>query len=478
LSQTLGFKYYQNARIKGGQIMASPSIAMIIDCSGSMGPGQWPGEPQAYLKFAQTDASSFVNSMSDGDFLAVVAFNESSKTVFPPSGTKAVALVDQKARTQATTAIDALTASGATNINAAIGSAISLLAGAKEGSRKGMVLLSDGDANVGVTNPHLMTVPDYPMYTIALGIHGQLTTLEVLAERTKEKGTEGKHFYISPTPFDLQRIYNDIIGEASIAAVLANNRQELKSSYKFTSATFASGAPSGTFTVVWGNTAVTYTANKTPVGNQIQVTIQDPKGTIVAAEAAAVGPGYVAFRIPSPLPGTYQVAAWYSGNVLLSVTTGIFNPDLSLVLTSAFASPSVAAGEPLRFTAAVLDGGQVVPDVRLSAVLSHPLISPEATLLAHRSRLERVGAELAAEGGGEVSDNTKAWVLQSRLGLEERLQPYGDRPVATRSDQGTHHGEIPTSIPGGHLLHLSASGTSPHSGRTFTLERCLSARVI
>lgn len=447
--------------------IAHPSIAVIIDRSYSMAPGIWPGQP-AYLPFAQTDAATFVNIMKTGDYLGVVAFNHSAAAIFPATG-PAVQITEQPTKDQATAAIQALTAAGTTDINAAIGAGMGLINNVNSGAPKGMVLLSDGDANAGVTNPDQMTVPNFPLYTIALGNHGQLHTLQVLAQRT------GGQSYISPSPFDLMEVYNEIVQQVSVAATLANEKQLVSpNSFKITSASFPAGTPNGTFAVTWGNSAVSYTPN-TPTGNQINVSIRDPNGKAVAVTAAAVGPGYVVFQVPNPLQGTYQAACWYSGANTLSTTTGIFNPDMSMTLKAALAEPAVAAGQPLRFTAEVEEDGRAVPGTRIDVSLRYPLISSETALLAHRDRLERIGAELAEQAGGEVSDNAKVWALQSRLGPAEQLQPYGERPVEIRSRGTKYQGACPTSATGGHLLYLRATGVSPHSGRPFSLTRCLSA---
>ncbi len=452
--------------------MPSPSIAVIIDQSSSMAPGFWDKD-EAYLSSAQTAAASFVNTMEDGDYLGVVAFSDDAKAIFPKTG-PAIPIVSQATKDQAAAAIQALKPLKNTNIDAGISAGMSLIGNVNPGEPKGMVLLSDGAATLGVVDPYQMTVPGYPMYTIALGIHGALTTMQVLAQRTQ--GTS----YISPTPFDLNAIYNDIVAEASIAATLANRPEHVPSNnYRIISATFPAGAPNGTFTVTWGNTAVTY-APSTPTRNQVNVSLRDPKGKAVPAKPAASGPGYVVFRIPNPQPGTYQAAVWYSGTIASSVlptTTGIFSSDTSLMLKASFSEASVAAGKTLRFAAEVQDGGKAVPGARIDASLHYPLISSEAALLAHRDRLERIGAELAPQAGGELSDNAKMWALQSRLGPTELLQPYGERPVATGSRGAVHHGECSTSATGGHLLYLQATGVSPHSGRQFSLTRCLSALV-
>jgi hypothetical protein len=431
-----------------------------------MGMGAWePGI--SYLAYAQTDASTFAYIMSIGDSVGVVNFNTSAYYCYPSDGSGVVTISSQAIQDTAVSKIGALSATGLTNISDAISKGSHLLAGA--GTPKAMILLSDGDWNRG-TDP-TQNLPNIPIHTIALGNHGEINTLQTIAANT------GASYHLSPTPFDLMDVYNEIVNSAGVAQTLANKEKNVpRYKTEITNGVYPAGASQAIFSVNWSDFNVKYT-DKTPVGNQVNVSILDPEHKVVATTPIKIGSGYVVFKIPNPMEGQYASAVWYSGSGSLNSTMGIFDPDTDMSLDAGVESNGVHVGGDLHFHARVLDNGKPVPNATIRASVEAPLISPKQALLAHMDRLDTIKSQ---GPNGELSDNAKMMALQFKVGPCERLLPYGSRVIGFEKGpdkDGYHRGKLSTEVPGGHIFRFVAEGYSLISKRPFKFTRRISAHA-
>jgi len=288
----------------------SCSIAVIIDRSGSMG-------ASGYLAPAQTDANTFINVMNPGDSLGVVSFNGTASIVYGTS--TALTSLTAAGQSTACTAVSAITSSGNTNMVAAFTTTAAMMANSS--APMGEIFLSDGMYNVGGNPvPGLATTP--PIYTIALGPNGQQKTLSAIASKT------GGTYNYAPNALQLAEIYNTIASQTSVAVSITNTQTSVASD-KFvgTDGVVPSGATQATFSVNWDDDTVTYTPN-TPSDGEVNVFLTDPNGNTVTTTATGSGPGFVVFKIASPLVGTYTAYAWYAasstGSSTLAYTAGIF----------------------------------------------------------------------------------------------------------------------------------------------------------
>lgn len=446
--------------------MSSPNVVLIVDNSGSMGMGGWE-RGISYLAYAQTDASTFTYIMNVGDSIGVVNFNTTASYCYPSDGTGVVNISSQTIQDTAVSKIGALSAYGTTNISDAISKGSQLLAAA--GTPKAMILLSDGDWNTG-TDP-TKNLPSIPIHTIALGNHGQIQTLQTIATNT------GASYHLSPTPFDLMDVYNEIVNSTSVAQTLANKEMNVpRYKTEITNGVYPSGASQAIFSVNWSDFKVQYTG-KTPVGNQVNVSILDPGHKVVAATPVKIGSGYVIFKIPNPSEGQYSSAVWYAGSGSLNSTMGIFDPDTNMSLDAGVASYSVQTGDDIHYHVRVLDDGKPVPNATIRLSLEAPLISPEQAVLAHTDRLATIKSQGA---NGELSDNAKMMALQVKVGPHERLLPYGSRVIGFEKGpdkNGYIRGKVSTEVSGGHILRFTTEGYSPFSKRPFKFTRRISAHA-
>jgi hypothetical protein len=329
---------------------------------------------------------------------------------------------------------------------------------------KAIVMLSDGMWTAG-TNP-LNSLPSIPVYTIALGNNGQVQTLQQIASGT------GGTFHLSPTPFDLADIYNEIIGQTQVATVVANQKRNVnQNSFWILPGTVAQGATEATFSVSWTNWAITYTSG-TPVGNQVNVTLQNPSGSTVAATPTAIGNGFVVFKIQNPQSGTWQAAIWSSAGGTLGTAGGIFDPQLNVQM-QVEAPMNASVGQPVSLKARVLDvDGSVVPEVRVTASVESPSMDPEQAVANNRDRLDALSPPPAAK---EDSDNVRMLALQMQLGPGELLLPYDQTPLFSETAKdGSHQLTFTPKYKGGHIVRLDATGYAPKGKRDFSLSRRIS----
>lgn len=425
----------------------SVSIVVILDQSDSM-------RQLNYMGPAQTDASTFINVMNIGDNLGVVSFSDNA-TVVVGSSSSLVNITSQTTINTATSAVMALQPLSMTNMVAAFNTAAGMIA--SSAGARGEVFLSDGMWNVGGDPvPGLATTP--PIYTIALGANGQQSTLQQIATKT------GGTYNYAPNALQLAQIYNAISNQTSVANLVAN-AQPTVPQFKFTSTpgTVPSGSTQATFAVNWDDWSVQYTPN-TPSGNQVNVFLTDPNGQTIGTTPTAIGNGYVVFKIPNPVAGTYTAYAWYSGPNSLAYTAGIFDNNRTLTMALAAPDDIVSAGSPAEVQVRLDDDGEPITGARLDMSLESPLVSLDRALSTHAARLDAI--EVSGDLSGDAARIAQLEGLQQQTG--ENLLPRQEHPVTNAVHDGGVY-RIPLSAletPGSHTLRVTAHGVSP-SGTPF-----------
>lgn len=430
----------------------SATICIIIDQSGSMGPVPFGN---GYLAPAQTDAATFVNIMNTGDSVGVVAFSDNASVVFGSAASPTL-ITGQSVQNSAVSAIMGLTSLNMTNMVAAFNTAAGMLAGST--GNRAEVFLSDGMYNTGGDPvPGLATSP--PIYTIALGPNGQQATLQAIATKT------GGWYNYAPNVLQLAAIYNAIINQSKVASLVAN-QQPTVAPFKFVSTpgVIPSGATQASFALNWDDASVAYTPN-TPVGNQVNVILTDPSGNQVNAQPTATGPGFVVFKIPNPVNGTYSATAWYSGSSALTYTAGIFDNNSSITLALAAPREVLAAGSPLEAEVLLADGDEPLDGARLSLSLESPLVTLDEALYTHAGRLNAVA--IGDDVAQEHAPVARLIRLQQQSG--EDLMPRQDRPLtAAGAGSGVYRIQVPkVEKAGSHTLHVTAHGVSRKSNTPY-----------
>jgi hypothetical protein len=426
----------------------SATVCIIIDQSGSMG-------YLGYLAPAQTDAATFVNIMNTGDSVGVVAFSDNASVAFGTAASP-TAITGQSVQDSAVSAIMGLNSLNLTNMVAAFGAASRMLAGSS--GNVGEVFLSDGMYNIGGDPvPGLATSP--PIYTIALGPHGQQSTLQAIATKT------GGWYNYAPKPLQLAGIYNAIASQTNVASLVANQQPTVKR-YRFVSTpgVIPSGATQASFALNWNDRSVAYTPG-TPVGNQVNVSLTDPNGNLVNAPATATGPGFVVFKIPNPIAGTYNATAWYTGSSALTYTAGIFDNNSTITLALAAPREVLPAGSPLEAQVLLEDGGEPLDGARLSLSLESPLVTLDEALSTHKGRL--AGVEIGDDVAQEHAPVARLMRLEQQSG--EDLMPRQERPLtATGAGNGVYRIQLPkVEKAGSHTLYVTAHGVSRKSNTPY-----------
>jgi Ca-activated chloride channel homolog len=117
------------------------ALAIVIDRSSSM----TDGETVQPLRDAKAAAKQLIAQLANGDdSFAVVTYSSSDETVVP------LTRVSEASRVAAMRAIDAITAEGSTCISCGLARGTAELAGAPARGVRRVVLISDGQANLGI----------------------------------------------------------------------------------------------------------------------------------------------------------------------------------------------------------------------------------------------------------------------------------------------------------------------------------------
>lgn len=445
--------------------MPNANIVLILDCSGSMG----------YYKYfgpAQTDQATFVQIMRSGDGLGLVGFSDNSWIFFPSNGaSQLVNITGLPVQNQAVGTIMAQTTHNMTNISAAIATAHGMLASAA--TPRAIVLLSDGEANVG-PDPLANLPTDIPIHTIALGPSAGTNMLQQIAYRTVGQG-QGYHY--APSGWDLASIYNMIVQTTGVSNTALNAQVPLPNfNFNAQPLQIAGGQSEARVAVNWTDANTVYTPG-TPVGAQISVALRDPNGNVVQPATTATGTGFVVLSVPNPAAGQWQVGLWSAqgggaGATLQSVAGG-FEPGSSTRLELAFEGDSFEPGKPVRFRAAVTHEGEPVKELQVTAVAESPLVSVEQALDYHQQRLRHMPE---VEAGGGAGDRRKLALLEDRF--PGHILPRERYPVETERDGDGHCGALDRTVAAGsHTMRVSVVGRSPADGSLFRREGRLSVHV-
>lgn len=169
------------------------NLSLVLDRSGSMS-----GEP---IEFSKKACQFVVGQMGPKDTLSMVAFDDEIATVFEPEPVLYKDLMKKK--------IESIQPGGSTNLSGGlIQGAGYTLKGKMEGMVNRVILLSDGHANVGITDPHKLSSIAKEYQTMGLGI----TTMgvgdgfdEELMEAIADQG--GGNFYYIEKPDDIPGIF-------------------------------------------------------------------------------------------------------------------------------------------------------------------------------------------------------------------------------------------------------------------------------
>lgn len=185
------------------------ALALVLDVSGSMG-----GEPIAQVIKA---SELLVDLLDEGDELAVVTFSQDAKVQANLRPCTEARRAEVKRR------VRAIDTGGGTNVEAGLRTAGGVLGGAREGLRRAMVLLSDGQPNAGLRTAaelgaYARSLRPCAVSTLGFGLHHDELVLAAIA-----RDASGRYAYV-PDPV-LARV--DLARAAMAHASIVADRLEL-----------------------------------------------------------------------------------------------------------------------------------------------------------------------------------------------------------------------------------------------------------
>ena len=165
------------------------ALSLVVDTSGSMS--------GAKIQNARIAASSLLESMQDGDIVSIYSFDNSVREIAPPT------VVGQNTRGGLMQAVQYLHAGGGTNMYSGVQVGVNRLASAPSThSVRRLVLVSDGHANIGPSDPYSLgnlagNATEYGVQVtgIGVGLDYDETTLGALAVRSSGRLYHLEHPY-------------------------------------------------------------------------------------------------------------------------------------------------------------------------------------------------------------------------------------------------------------------------------------------
>lgn len=182
-------------RPEGDRALAAPaSVALVVDCSGSM-------QERGKMDQVKRGLREFVRHLRDDDEVALIAFSNEARVV-----------ASRRARRDGRwleSAIDELQPTGSTNLHAGLMLGLRELREEDTGRRsQRVVLLTDGIANTGVTDPVqiLADVEPYTRHAIDISTVGVGQNLDVPLLERLARGTRGLFHFVADEQ-DVQKVF-------------------------------------------------------------------------------------------------------------------------------------------------------------------------------------------------------------------------------------------------------------------------------
>ncbi len=404
------------------------SVVTVLDRSGSM-------QAFGYVDITRQTSRQFVDLMGVDDSVGVVSFGDTGDEHYPGTGAPQQ-IVDQSTRDAATAAVDAIGFGGCTFMGAGIQEAGSMLAGA--GTRRAMVLLSDGYDNKGCDegNPAKPWAVDaaaalpanLPIYSCAMGPASDQTLLAQLADDTFGR------YYFMPTIDDLFEIYNYIRGQVTGDGVIVN--ESSVASVSQVSGWVDGCADSVLFTVAWHDTSLRYVPRDPKGAGEIAVRLRSPGGRWLPRSATEftrhAGNGYVSFTIHDPQPGLWTVEVATDRQRHTPYTVGGF---VRSPLTLQLDVPTfVRVGEVIGVKTSVSDSRGGIDGVKVSGTVAAPIASSADLIDKHGDMLSRIQVPKSFLADGKP-DKARAQLAQLVLLRNKLVAQTGNDILAPRIDK-------------------------------------------
>jgi len=465
------------------------SVVPVIDRSGSMvGAG--------YVDVTRTTSKNFIDLLQVNDAVGVVSFGATGAVEFSDGAGGLVAITGDVERTNAKNAVDAVIFGGCTFMGDGINQARDLLAGAT--TERAIVLMSDGFDNKGCDagNPAKPSALDatatlpagLPIYACAMGPASDQVLLEQLA------ATTGGRYYFMPAIEDLGEIYNYIHGQVAGEDESIITNASLFASKSRMNSFVDAAATRVTFSVMWYDKTLKYSAQESKKEDVIHVRLYDPRGKrlhpLSTLVHTIVGEGYVVFRMDEPAAGKWVIEVETSRAEHTRYTVGGFVRS-RLRLRLPRLPQVIKAGGWFQPVVQVLDGDSIVLQVRTHARVNAPVLGLDDLLRQYKPQWTRQNL------GGNYKDvlpsnlskfmayrdrilKTTGKDLVQRMEQTVLTQHVSDAAILTsRAISGAAHlVRLRTMTPGSHNLRLTVTGFSPEHNTKFVRQDQVSVVVV
>lgn len=436
-------------------------ITPIIDISGSMA-------EYDYITAAKSDLDTFVNMFQPQDKFAVIAFNSQIHRTYPTSG-GLTTNSSPNVLADASSEIRKLSASGPTNMGDAIKKAGDLLA--PESNPRGEVLLSDGTYNTG-PDPLDNLPSGIPIYTIALGNHGQLDLLREISRRT------GGQYLFTPDATGLTSIYYDMLEKGGVGQIVTNALQNVTPAQPMRNVVkLPAGLASASIGVNWAQPGFAWTTNYPPAAGQITTRVLDPNFNPYTVAPVYRQYGFVVFTLTNPMGGNWYFDTYFGGPDKANVTVGALDPAQTTTVRLEAPAGAVRAGETVVIHGAPRHDAEAAKGSSAMATVELPSVTEQDAIRTYGAALRDVALPQ------DLSDQSNADLVRLTL-LRQRMLPSVEilprhRVIANvaQSANGEFEIAVPTHLPGEYMVRIETTGPHPNGGEYMrTSLVCISAR--
>ena len=329
---------------------------LLLDRSGSMSLNQ-------RLDFAKLGAKQFVDLTQTGDGIGVASFESSSSVDY------ALAAVSDPVRTAAKTAIDALVASGSTNIGGGLLTALGQLTSQPNRScNEIIVLLSDGDHNTGTPpSAALPTLMAEGVTVLTIGVGSGISTdgqatLQDIATQT------GGRYYRVANASDLTNVFVQLAAETSGSGLLARAPGTLTSNTVL---------PYDVL-IEPGVAAAVFAVTQDLATDDLSLSLRRPSGAIVTEGTSdpnvkvTTGANSTVFEVSGPEAGVWQMVVNAGAVTNGQIDLVAYARHDGVQLNASVDNDVVAFPEQVVISASPLYGGEAVVGASVQGVVKRP----------------------------------------------------------------------------------------------------------
>ena len=307
--------------------IAGLRVMLLVDRSGSM-------NSQNRIDFAKSGGRVFVDGLRNDDEVGVASFSCSTGVDFPLTEV-ATGAAGAKA------AIDALTASGSTNIGGGLLAALGALTSQTDRScNEIIVLLSDGDHNCGTAPGAVIPQLQQEGVTVlSVGVGGGISTTGQATLQSVATATGGRYFRVASAS-ELTGLYLQLVAESTGAGLLTQAPFLIGSNEQVEHpALVEQGAEMATFALALAEST-----------DELAFSVISPSGMVIDESVAAIDPNVDFFAednsqvlvVRQPEGGVWHLVA-ESGKVAdggIELLAFAESPGVSLLLALADDTPT------------------------------------------------------------------------------------------------------------------------------------------